>query len=433
MIDGPSKDRGDRAAAAFESMRKRFGVLQPILDERAQRWWVASEAWAYGHGGLVLVHEATGMAVSTIRAGLREIASGVVPGANNERSSVIRRSGGGRKPAVEKQPGLVAALEKLVDPATRGDPMSPLRWTSKSVQRLTAELKAEGYEVSPPTVAALLKERKYSLQGNRKTLEGASHPDRDAQFQHIAQTSREFLAAGEPVVSVDTKKKELIGPFKNGGREYQPQGRPERVRVHDFKDPDLGKAIPYGVYDLDRNTGWVNVGVDHDTAEFAVESLRGWWKRMGADAYPEAGRLLVTADCGGSNGYRTRGWKCEMQRFANESGLAITVCHFPPGTSKWNKIEHRLFSQITHNWRGRPLISHEVVVNLIANTTTKTGLAVQAGLDTRCYQTGRKISDEEMARVALTPAEFHGEWNYTIRPQPAPAEPSTAIKQEKIV
>jgi hypothetical protein len=300
--------------------------------------------------------------------------------------------------------------------------MSPLRWTSKSAGRLAAELQAEGYKVSAPTVSALLKERKYSLQGNCKTLEGASHPDRDAQFQHIAQTSGEFLAAGQPVVSVDTKKKELIGAFKNGGREYQPKGLPERVRVHDFKDPDLGKAIPYGVYELDRNAGWVNVGVDHDTAEFAVESLRGWWRTMGAHAYPRADRLLVTADCGGSNGYRSRAWKYELQRFADETGLAITVCHFPPGTSKWNKIEHRLFSQITMNWRGRPLVSHEVVVNLIANTTTKTGLTVRAELDPRSYPTGRKITNEQMASVTTAPAEFHGEWNYSIRPRPSPSD-----------
>ena len=430
MIDGPSKDRGERGNAALESMRKRFAVLSPVLDERAQRWWAASEAWAYGFGGVVLVHEATGMAVSTIRAGVSEIAGGAAPQSEGDRSR-IRRRGGGRKRAVEKQPGLAAALERLVDPATRGDPMSPLRWTSKSRERLAVELKAEGFEVSPPTVAELLKERNYSLQSNCKTLEGASNPDRNAQFQHIAQTSREYLAAGQPVVSVDTKKKELVGPFKNGGREYQPKGHPEPVRVHDFKDKDLGKAVPYGVYDQNLNAGWVNVGVDHDTAEFAVESLRGWWKTMGAGAYPGANRLLVTADCGGSNGYRTRAWKLELQRFADESGLEVSVCHFPPGTSKWNKIEHRLFSQITLNWRGRPLVSHEVVVNLIAHTTTKTGLTVRAALDTRSYQTGTKVSKKQMAQVALTPGDFHGEWNYTIRPRPA--QGSVAVNSNEIV
>ena len=431
-MDGPSKDRGARGNAAFESIRKKLAALRPVLDERAQRWWAASEAWAYGRGGVVLVHEATGIAISTIQVGLREIASGTAEDTEGEGEKRIRQKGGGRKRLVETQPGLLGALEKLVDPATRGDPMSPLRWTSKSLPKLANELKAEGYKVSASTVGVLLTEQQYSIQGNRKTLEGTSHPDRDAQFKHIAQTSQEFLSADQPVVSVDTKKKELVGPYKNGGREYQPKGRPERVRVHDFKDPDLGKAIPYGVYDIDRNAGWVNVGVDHDTATFAVASLRGWWQTMGEAAYPDADRLLVTADAGGSNGYRIRAWKYELQRFADETGLDVTVCHFPPGTSKWNKIEHKLFSQITQNWRGRPLVNHEVIVNLIANTTTKTGLRVQAALDTGSYPKGRKISNDEMATLAMTPAEFHGEWNYTIRPRSAPTEQRRGVKQENI-
>ncbi len=411
-------------------MRKRFDVLRPVLDERAQRWWAASEALAYGRGGLVLVHEATGMSQSTIRFGLREIAEGVA-GQRAEPGRRIRRPGGGRKPVVEKEPALLAALQALVDPVTRGDPCSPLRWTSRSLRHLAKELATQGHYVSADTVGALLKDMDYSLQGNRKTLEGSSHPDRDAQFQHIGQTSQEFMRAGQPVISVDTKKKELVGPFKNGGREYQPKGHPEPVRVHDFKDPELGKAIPHGLYDQGANIGWVTVGTDHDTAEFAAESIRRWWKNMGSPDYPEAKRVLITVDCGGSNGYRHRGWKYELQRLADETGLQITVCHFPPGTSKWNKIEHRLFCHITQNWRGRPLISHDVVVNLIANTTTTKGLRVHASLDTGSYPTGTKISDEEMATINIEAAEFHGEWNYTIMPRSA-AGRSNSVNQREI-
>jgi len=341
---------------------------------------------------------------------------------------------GGRKRLTEKQPGLVAALEKLVDPATRGDPMSPLRWTSKNVAKLASALQVQGFKIGPDSVAALLKANNYSLQSNRKTLEGAAaHPDRDAQFHYIADSSAEFMAAGQPVISVDTKKKELVGTFHNGGREYQPKGSPEPVKTHDFKDPKLGKIIPHGVYDPAANVGWVSVGIDHDTADFAIESLRRWWRTMGSQAYPEAQRLLITADCGGSNGYRTRAWKLGLQHLADELGLEVTVCHFPPGTSKWNKIEHRLFCHITQNWRGRPLVSHEVVVNLIANTTTKKGLRVQAVLDTGRYPTGVKVTDAQMATVNLSPAEFHGEWNYTIKSGLTAAQPNSPVNEKNLV
>ena len=431
MIDGPTKDRGERANKVFEALRQKFEILRGVLDERAQRWWAASEALVYGRGGASLVHEATGMSRSTVQMGLREIARKDTDEVLRGR---LRKPGGGRKRLTEKQPELLAALEKLVDPATRGDPMSPLRWTSKSVAKLAAALQAQGFKVGPDSVAALLKEKNYSLQANRKTLEGAAaHPDRDAQFQHIADRSAEFMATGQPVISVDTKKKELVGAFHNGGREYQPKGSPEPVKTHDFKDPELGKIIPHGVYDPAANVGWVSVGIDHDTADFAIESLRRWWRTMGSQAYPEAQRLLITADCGGSNGYRTRAWKLGLQRLADELGLEVTVCHFPPGTSKWNKIEHRLFCHITQNWRGRPLVSHEVVVNLIANTTTTKGLRVQAALDTGCYPTAVKVTYEQMATVNVSPAEFHGEWNYTIKPGLAAAQPHSPVHEKHLV
>ena len=421
MGGGRSKDRDAKANGTLESIRVKFERVREVLDERARRWWAGTEALAYGRGGVTILHEATGMSRSTVRIGMREIAQKVV--APSER---VRASGGGRKHVTEKQPGLMTALERLVDPATRGDPMSPLRWTSKSTQHLAAALKLEGYQVSADTVGTMLKEKDYSLQGNRKTLDGSSHPDRDAQFQYIAARSQEFMEAGQPVISVDTKKKELVGPFKNAGREYQPKGCPEPVGTHDFKDPELGKGIPYGAFDPVHNSGYVNVGVDHDTAEFAVESIRRWWKMMGAETHPGARALLVTADCGGSNGYRLRGWKYGLQALADEMELKITVCHFPPGTSKWNKIEHRLFSHITQNWRGRPLVSHEVIVNLIANTTTRTGLRVQAALDTGCYPKGRKITEEQMATINLDRAEFHGDWNYTIKPRSRQTDKKTA-------
>jgi transposase len=350
----------------------------------------------------------------TITAGLREL------GRSNTSTERVRRAGGGRKKLREHTPEIVAELERLVDPDTRGDPMSPLRWTCKSTRQLAGALTERGYPVSYFVVAELLHELGYSLQANVKTLEGTAHPDRDAQFGYLNEQVKVFLADGLPVISVDTKKKELIGAFKNGGQEWQPKGQPERVNVHDFPDPKVGKAIPYGIYDVGRNTGWVNVGQDHDTASFAVESLRRWWRKVGAATYPTADRLLICADSGGSNGYRIRLWKVELQGFATETGLQVVVCHLPPGTSKWNKIEHRLFSHISMNWRGRPLVSHEVVVDLIGATTTRQGLQVEAELDRGAYPTKVKVSDEDMAGLQVTPHEFHGEWNYTIDPADPP-------------
>jgi hypothetical protein len=353
----------------------------------------------------------------TIRMGLRELhpqSPRIGPQAVGGRT---RRQGGGRKPLTEHDPKLERALEILVDPVTRGDPMSPLRWTCKSAAKLAAELQAQGHRASERTVNRLLHASGYSLQSNRKTIEGGDHPDRDAQFQHINRRVKAFQKQGQPVVSVDAKKKELVGRFRTGGREWQPSGSPEAVNVYDFIDKDLGKAIPYGVYDPTANTGWVSVGVDHDTAEFAVETLRRWWRNMGSRVYPQAKRLLVTADGGGSNGSRCRLWKVELQRLAAETGLRISVCHFPPGTSKWNKIEHRMFCQITQNWRGRPLVSREVVVNLIGRTTTETGLSIQSELDEGSYPTGREVTDEQMKGLSIKKDKFHGEWNYTILPK----------------
>jgi hypothetical protein len=366
-----------------------------------------------GGGGIARLAEATGLSRTTIAVGLQELEAGetVLP---TERS---RRSGAGRKRLVARDPGLSRDLAAAVESTTRGDPQSALRWTCKSVRRLAAELQQQGHVVSPRTVATLLDEAGYSLQGNRKTKEGTSHPDRDAQFEYLNARIRDFQRHGQPVISVDTKKKELVGDFKNGGREWRTQGTPVPVRVYDFVDKTLGKAIPYGVYDLAQNTGWVTVGMDHDTPAFAVASIRQWWRTMGATRYPEATELLITADGGGSNGYRPRAWKTELQRFATETGLVVSVSHLPPGTSKWNKIEHRLFCHITQNWRGQPLVSHEVIVQLIGATTTRTGLRVRAKLDRRRYPTGRKVSDDEFQRVNLTRADFHGEWNYTISPE----------------
>jgi len=334
--------------------------------------------------------------------------------ARKTRGARVRRMGGGRKRTLAKDPSLIQDLEKLVEPVTRGDPESPLRWTCKSVRKLAEELQRLGHDASHTLVAELLHEQKYSLQANRKTKEGTSHPDRNAQFEHISEKARAFLRQGLPAISVDTKKKELIGEFKNGGREWRPQGQPESVRVHDFGKV---KDVPYGVYDLGQDAGWVNVGTDHDTAAFAVESIRQWWNTMGRTCYPQAGQLLITADSGGSNGSRVRLWKLELQKFANETGLEIVVCHFPPGTSKWNKIEHRLFSFITQNWRGKPLVSHEVIVNLIAATTTKTGLHVKSRLDTGKYPKGVKVSKSDFASIHLRPDDFHGDWNYSIQPR----------------
>jgi Rhodopirellula transposase DDE domain len=384
------------------------------LDERQRRLLAAAAARALGRGGIALVARATRMSRQTVYDGLADLEdpTGLAAGR-------VRRPGGGRKRLVERDPGLVAALEALVDPVTRGDPESPLRWTCKSTAQLARALTAQGHPVSDDTVGRLLRQQDYTLQRTRKTLEGAQHPDRDAQFGYLNQQASAQLAAGQPVVSVDTKKKELVGNYANGGREWQPQGAPVEVGVHDFPDPKVGKAIPYGVYDIGANTGWVSVGCDHDTAAFAVATLRRWWEHAGRALYPDAGRLLVCADAGGSNGYRVRAWKTELGRFAAETGLAVTVCHFPPGTSKWNRIEHRLFSAISVNWRGRPLVSHEVIVELIGATTTRTGLRVQSELDRGVYPLGVKVSDAELAAVPLAPHAWHGEWNYSIAPRAA--------------
>lgn len=401
-----------------DPVRDRFRLLAPIMDERTTRLWAAAEAIALGPGGVAIVTEATGIRKKRIRAGRIELeAMAEHPPAEPPRAQRVRRPGAGRKAVTLTDPTLLRALESLVDPVTRGDPESPLRWTAKSTGGLATELRRMGHSVSARTVARLLKELRYSLQANRKTIEGKQHPDRNAQFEHINAQADTFHAAGNPVISVDTKKKELVGSFKNGGREWYPQGEPEAVGVHDFIDETLGKAIPYGVYDVGRNEGWVNVGVDHDTGEFAVASIERWWKTMGIKAYPNAKELLITADGGGSNGSRNRLWKLSLQEFADRSGLTLNVCHLPPGTSKWNKIEHRLFSQISQNWRGRPLVSHEVIVNLIASTRTATGLKVRAKLDKRRYQSGLKITDKQMKTLVLKKDAFHGEWNYVISPR----------------
>lgn len=397
-----------------EAIRRRFELLDPHLDERTRRLTAAAEAEAIGFGGVARVARATGYSRLTIRRGIKDLkaAPESPPGGRK-----IRRPGGGRKRTVDTDLTLRSDLEKLVQPTERGEPESPLRWTCKSVRRLAEELKRMGHQTSHRMVAEMLHEMGYSLQANSKTLEGASHPDRDAQFEHINRQAQEYFATVDPVISVDTKKKELVGDFKNGGRELRPKGKPEKVRVHDFVIPELGRAIPYGVYDLATNSGWVSVGVDHDTSTFAVEAVRRWWKSMGSERYPQAQRLLITADGGGSNGSRAHLWKLELQKLADELGMPITVSHFPPGTSKWNKIEHRLFSFISQNWRGKPLISHEVIVNLIAATTTAAGLKVRAELDTTAYPVGRKVSPQEIAGVNLRRDSFHGEWNYTISPR----------------
>ena len=397
-------------------IRQKFAILTPFMNEQMRRLWAAAEATALGRGGIAAVAEATGLSRLTITAGIaeqrRQVTGEAIPSPRG-----MRRPGGGRKRVTHTDRTLLRDLESLVDPVTRGDPQSPLRWTCKSTRNLAAALKALGHQVGDRTVARLLQDVGYSLQANRKTTEGASHPDRDAQFQYINEQTKAFQRRGQPVVSVDTKKKELVGDFKNSGREWQPRGLPERVRVHDFEDKVLGKAIPYGIYDVTANTGWVSVGTDHDTAAFAVETLRRWWHQMGASTYPEATELLVIADGGGSNGSRTRLWKAELQGLADELAMRIAVCHLPPGTSKWNKIEHRMFAYITQNWRGKPLISHEVIVNLIGSTTTKSGLRIRAALDTGRYATGRKIPDAEFADLQVKRDPFHGEWNYTIVPR----------------
>jgi hypothetical protein len=385
------------------------------MDERMRRRWAASEARAYGWGGIRAVSQVTGMSPSTIRSGLKELAEQE----RHPKAAVttrLRRAGGGRKRRTETDPQLQESLEKLVEPLTRGDPESPLRWTCRSTTKLSEALKEQGHVASPQTVGRLLNAAGYSLQGNRKTKEGSSHPDRNAQFEYINELVETLQERGQPVISVDTKKKELVGEFKNGGREWRRAGEPDEVKVHDFMEPQLGKAIPYGVYDLSENQGWVSVGIDHDTARFATAAIHRWWKKMGSKRYPNARELLITADGGGSNSSRCRLWKVALHELAVQLGIPIHVCHFPPGTSKWNKIEHRMFCHITQNWRGQPLISHEVIVNLIANTTTRSGLKIRAELDSAQYPSGIKITNDEFAAVNIKRADFHGEWNYTLKP-----------------
>jgi hypothetical protein len=402
------------APEIVESLRAKFEALLPHLDERAQRLTLAADARALGHGGIVAVASASGSSRSRVQQGVAELESGEEP------MGRVRRPGAGRKPITETDPGIVEALLGLVEPTRRGDRESALSWTTLSTQKLADELTVSGHRVSAVKVAQLLKEQGFSLQANAKTIEGNQHPDRDAQFAYLNGQAADHLGAGNPVISVDTKKKELVGDFKNGGAQWRPKANPEQVRVHDFKDPVLGKANPYGIYDIAADEGWVSVGTDHDTSAFAVNTIRSWWNTTGHAAYPDAERLLITADGGGSNGYRTRLWKTELAAFAAEASLTITICHLPPGTSKWNKIEHRLFSHISMNWRGRPLTSHDVIVNTIAATTTRTGLNVHAELDTNEYPAGIKIPDQQMQALAddgvLTRHDWHGEWNYTLNP-----------------
>jgi hypothetical protein len=392
-------------------IESKFQGLAEELTERARRRWAAVEAVALGRGGVSVVSAATGLAHTTIRRGIRELSSGDTPPPGRQ-----RRPGAGRKNAAVCCPGLKAALERLVEPESRGDPMSPLRWTCKSTRRLAEELATQGYAVGPTTVRHLLKEAGYSLQANRKTREGKVHPDRDAQFRHINDRVKAQQRQGQPAVSVDTKKKETLGNLKNPGQTWRPKGKPQEVETHDFPDPRKGKAVPYGVYDLGHNEAWVSVGVSSDTAEFAVAAIRCWWQRLGRRRHRQATRLLITADSGGSNSSRSRLWKVELQKLSDETGLEIEVCHFPPGTSKWNKIEHRLFCHVTRNWQGQPLETYEIVINLIGSTTTNSGLKVYAELDPSKYEKGRKVTNEEFAQVNIKPSRFHGEWNYVIRP-----------------
>jgi hypothetical protein len=401
------------------NIQHRFRSLSPFLDERMRRLVAAAESEALGYGGISAVARATGVSRRAITAGAKELRDTRKAKRGVPLRPRIRREGAGRKSSIEKDPTLLEDLDRLVDPVTRGDPESPLRWTCKSVRKLAEELQREGHAVSYQTVGELLHDLNYSLQANQKTLEGTQHADRNEQFEFINRKAQRYLKQGEPVISVDTKKKELVGDFKNAGQEWQIKGEPTAVRVHDFeiRQPDKGKVAPYGVYDLARNEGWVNVGVDHDTAAFAVESIRRWWRLMGEPSYPRAKRLLITADAGGSNGSRVRLWKWELQKLADETGLEISVCHFPPGTSKWNKIEHRLFSFISQNWRGKPLVSHEVIINLIAGTTSRTGLEVKSGLDTNSYPDKIRVSDQQMTELRLKRESFHGDWNYRLLPR----------------
>jgi hypothetical protein len=401
-------------AVSQEMLAAKFAVIFPHLDERQRRLVLGAEARALGHGGIRLAARAAGVREGTVSLGVAELEAGAEP------LGRVRRPGGGRKRAADTDPGLVPALLALVEPEERGDPVSPLRWTVKSTRTLAGELARQGHKVSANTVGDLLRGQGFSLQGNAKTIEGKAHPDRDAQFRYINGQVRAYQDAGDPVISVDAKKKEMVGEFGNAGRQWRPKGSPARVRDHDFASEGEGKAIPYGIYDLAADAGWVNVGTDHDTAAFAVESIRRWWAGRGRADYPAAGRLLITADAGGANGYRTRAWKAGLAALAAETGLEITVCHFPPGTSKWNKIEHRLFAHITMNWRGRPLTSHQVIVNSIAATTTRTGLTVHAELDPGSYPAGAKISDAQMDALPLARHAWHGDWNYALRPAPAP-------------
>ena len=397
------------------AVRDRFQLLSPWLNERSVRLWAGAEAKVFGWGGVRAVARSSGLAVNTVRRGLEEVEDEVAA----TEPQRIRREGGGRRTLTQSQPDLLAALEGLVSPLTRGDPMRPLLWTCKSVRRLSGELIQQGHQISPAKTAELLHQLGYSLQSQRKRDEGKSHPDRDGQFSHINEQVLAFQQAGQPVISVDTKKKELVGNYRNAGREWHPKGSPDEVKVHDFIDKELGRAIPYGVYDLWRNEGWVSVGSDHDTSEFAVESIRRWWRTMGQPQYPRARQLLITADGGGSNSSRCRLWKWCLQQLCNQTGLEIRVCHFPPATSKWNKIEHRMFCHITQNWRGKALVSHEVMVELIASTTTQKGLKIKAERDQGRYEKGKAPTEEELASIRMFPQDFHGEWNYSIHPQPS--------------
>ena len=394
------------------TLRTKYIALSADLTERSRRLWAATEALAVGHGGIALVERATGLSRATITRGIEELKSG-----DSVRPGRIRHPGGGRKRKVVQDPSLASDLEALVEPTAAGDPNSPLRWTALSVRKLATELQALGHSVSHQVVAELLAAQDYTLQANRKTREGMSHPDRDAQFPYLNAQVCACQDHGQPAISVDTKKKELVGDFKNGGQEWRPKGKPEPVRVHDFVIPEQGKAIPYGVYDLHRNEGWVSIGIDHDTARFAVNTIRRWWKVMGRPVYRQVTTLLITADAGGSNSAQSRLWKWELQQFANRTGLAITVCHFPPGTSKWNKIEHRLFSYIAMNWRGKPLVSLATIISLIGATSTEAGLRVRTEVDPGLYPTGVTVTDEQMAALNLERHPFHGEWTYTIRPK----------------
>jgi hypothetical protein len=412
--------RSPQKASLEQSIRVRFEAMKSLLNERSRRMWAAAEVKAAGPGSISLVSRATGICRQSIARGCRELEDPSVQPPGNR----LRPLGAGATPLVVKDPTLLPDLERMIEPITRGDPESPLRWTCKSTRNLADALREKGHSISHDTVARLLHDQDYSLQANRKILEGADHPDRDEQFRHISQTTTSFLQQGQPAISVDTKKKEPVGNFKNGGREWEPVGQPRPVQDHDFLDPLKGKITPHGVYDLADNTGWVSVGIDHDTAEFAVESIRRWWKLIGQAKYPHATRLLVTADGGGSNGYRLRLWKVELQKLADEIGVAISVCHFPPGTSKWNKIEHQLFSFISINWRGRPLTDYQTIVGLIGATKTRKGLVVRCDLDTHRYATGIKVSEEEMAALNITRNPFHGEWNYTIAPRLNTGEPT---------